>query len=115
MDARPREIRYYVTPQGRAVVLEWLDALGDQRLKGRIRIRLERLEDDNFGDVKAIGGPLKELRMHVGPGYRIYFAMDGVRLVLLLCAGDKRTQGRDIATADRYWKNYQSRKKGQHG
>lgn len=77
----------------------WLGALRDRRGAARIQIRLERLAAGNPGDVKPIGGGLSELRIDVGPGYRVYFMRRGGRLIVVLCGGDKASQDRDIAEA----------------
>jgi putative addiction module killer protein len=63
--------------------------------------RIDRLAEGNLRDIKPIGGGLSELRIHYGPGYRIYLMQQGNRLVLLLCGGDKGTQSRDIDAAKR--------------
>ncbi len=59
---------------------------------------------------KALGAGLFELRIDTGPGYRVYCGQDGATLVLLLCAGDKRTQTKDIEHARDYWQDYQGRR-----
>ncbi len=64
-------------------------------------MRLQRLEDGNAGDVAPVGDGISELRIHHGPGYRVYFQRRGVVIVLLLCGGDKSTQDKDIRTAKR--------------
>lgn len=78
---------------------QWLSALRD--LKGRVKIiaRLERAEQGNLGDVKSLGGGLHEMRVHFGPGYRIYYTQRGEIVYLLLVGGDKSSQSRDIAKA----------------
>lgn len=78
---------------------EWLDGLADQVAAGAIARRIVRLQSGLFGDVKPIGSGLSELRIDHGPGYRVYFARRGRRIILLLSGGDKRTQPRDIAKA----------------
>jgi putative addiction module killer protein len=60
----------------------------------------------NFGDSKPVGGGVEELRIDLGPGYRIYFGRDGKTVVVLLCAGGKSTQSRDIETAKAFWRDY---------
>ncbi len=77
----------------------WLSALRD--LKGKVKIiaRLERAEQGNFGDVKPLGGGLHEMRVHYGPGYRIYYIQRGEIVYLLLVGGDKSSQAKDIAKA----------------
>jgi putative addiction module killer protein len=85
---------------------EWLASLRDVRAVGIVRARLNRIRLGNFGDCKPVGGGVEELRIDFGPGYRIYYGRDGSLVVVLLCGGDKRTQARDILTAQRCWKEY---------
>jgi putative addiction module killer protein len=80
--------------------LDWRKRLKDRRAAARIGARLERLEEGHWGDAKPLGSVI-ELRLHFGPGYRIYVARRGHRLVVLLCGGDKSSQARDIALAQR--------------
>ena len=80
---------------------KWLLGLHDQIARAKIIKRVNRLALGNVGDVKPVGDGLSELRIHHGPGYRVYFRMIGGELVLLLCGGDKGSQGRDIARAKR--------------
>ena len=79
---------------------DWLVALRDRTARTKIAIRIDRLEDGNFGDVKYFDG-LGELRINYGPGYRIYFVKRGNVLVILLCGGDKSSQSRDITRAQK--------------
>jgi putative addiction module killer protein len=77
----------------------WLTKLADSRARARIQARLLRLAQGNPGDVKPIGQGLSELRIDYGPGYRVYFMRRGPVVIVLLCAGDKRTQTADIKRA----------------
>ena len=77
----------------------WLADLRDQRAVLHIVRRISRVAAGNTGDAKSIGGSVSELRIDYGPGYRVYFTRRGQTLVILLCGGDKRTQGRDIRKA----------------
>jgi len=77
----------------------WLRALKDANAVVRIAARIRRLELGNLGDVKPVGEGVSELRIDYGPGYRIYFILQGNTVVILLCGGDKRTQNKDIRTA----------------
>lgn len=83
------------------VFRDWLDGLGDRRARVRIDDRLKRLASGHAGDTKSIGSGVRELRVHFGPGYRIYYIWQGKALIILLNGGDKSTQARDISTAKR--------------
>ncbi len=106
MEARPRLLKHYLTAENRDPFGEWLQGLRDREARARIRLRLNRVMQGNFGDCESIGGGVKELRVDIGPGYRIYFGEDGGRLILLLGGGDKHTQDLDIAKAKERWKDY---------
>jgi putative addiction module killer protein len=80
-------------------------------MKGRVAVlrRIDRITLGNFGDHKPVGGGVWELRVDVGPGYRLYYAQAGNTLVLLLCGGDKNTQQADIERALAHWTDWQRR------
>src|SRR5687767_6771364 len=80
---------------------EWLDALRDIQARARVQARIERLAQGNAGDVRPVGEGVSELRIHYGPGYRVYFKQQGRQLIILLAGGDKRTQAKDIKGAQR--------------
>jgi putative addiction module killer protein len=75
--------------------------------------RLDRVKLGNFGECKALGDGVTELKFHLGPGYRVYIGQDGNELVVLLCGGDKSTQRKDIETAKDYWHDYVNRKEAE--
>ncbi|NOG70393.1 type II toxin-antitoxin system RelE/ParE family toxin [Roseicella sp. DB1501] len=77
----------------------WLSALRSGTGRAAIAKRVVRLRSGNFGDAKSVGGGVSELRIAVGPGYRVYFTRRGQTIVVLLCGGDKDSQSRDIAKA----------------
>lgn len=77
----------------------WFESLRDRAAKARIDIRIRRLSLGNFGDVKPIGEGVSELRVHFGPGYRLYFTQRGKEIVILLVGGDKSSQDHDIKLA----------------
>lgn len=77
----------------------WFAELRDRQARARITARIRRLSLGNPGDVKPVGGGVSEMRIDYGPGYRVYFVARGDTLVILLCAGSKRTQDRDIKRA----------------
>lgn len=79
----------------------WLSGLTDIQARARIVVRIRRLELGNPGDVKSVGDGVSEMRIDYGPGYRVYFAKQGRTTVILLCGGDKKTQRKDIAAAQK--------------
>lgn len=100
------EIREYVSRDGKVPFHDWLKKLRDQRAIEKILIQLDRLALGNTGDCKSLGEGLHELRIHYGPGYRVYFGNTGKYIILLLCGGDKDSQQQDIKRARRYWTDY---------
>lgn len=104
------EIAHYLTSDGADPFDRWLAKLADRQARARVLVRVDRLAaSGNFGDCKAVGEGVFELRIDYGPGYRIYYAQAGAALVLLLIGGDKRTQQADIRAARDYWKDWQRR------
>jgi putative addiction module killer protein len=79
--------------------------------KARIAVRVHRMAAGNFGDCKPVQDGVWELRIDHGPGYRVYYAQTGKRLILLLLGGDKRKQQADITAAVEHWQDWQLRKK----
>ena len=79
----------------------WLRRLRDRQAVDRIIARLLATEDGHLGDVRPVGDGVSEMRIHHGPGYRIYFITQGAELIVLLCGGDKDSQRRDIERAKR--------------
>lgn len=79
----------------------WLDDLGDMRARVRIAARLRQVEGGNLGDWASVGGEVSEMRVHFGPGYRLYFTRRGGVLIIMLAGGDKGSQSRDIKRAQR--------------
>jgi putative addiction module killer protein len=99
-------LRFYTRADGVAPFWEWVMTLRDSLTQDRIDQRLSRFRLGNMGDCKSVGGGIWEARLHFGPGYRIYYALDGRELIVLLCGGDKSTQANDIRTAREYWDDY---------
>ena len=79
----------------------WLDAIPDKRAQVRIFARLRMAEEGNLGDWSPVGRMVSEMRVHVGPGYRLYFTLRRRVLVIMLAGGDKSSQSRDIMRAQR--------------
>jgi putative addiction module killer protein len=99
-------VEIYRDEYGREPFSQWMDSIKDTRTHARIDNRLERLRVGNFGDSRSLGSGVYELRLHFGPGYRIYYGKLGNRIVVLLVGGDKSSQARDIQKAQRYWEDY---------
>jgi putative addiction module killer protein len=77
----------------------WFEQLRDKQAARCIQARIDRAEEGNFGDCTPVGDGVSEMRIHAGPGYRVYFAQRGLEIVILLAGGDKATQAKDIKTA----------------
>ncbi len=104
-----REVLIYQTRDGRAPYEEWLSSLKDRTVVAKVRVRIDRLRLGNVGDCRFVGRGVYELKIDYGPGYRLYLAQEGKRVVLLLCGGDKRTQQKAIKNAQQYWADYRRR------
>ncbi len=105
------EIRFYTDANNKTPFNEWRKTLRDDKARIAIDRRITHLENGNFGDCKPLRDGVRELRIDVGPGYRVYYAQAGATIVLLLCGGDKRKQDSDIDRACRYWRDWQERNK----
>lgn len=101
----------YLDEQGHSPYYNWLSGLKDARTRAKIMMRVDRMALGLFGDVEPIGEGLSELRIHYGPGYRVYFGKEGNQVYLLLCGGDKSSQSKDIKKAKAYWKDHKRRNK----
>ncbi len=108
MQARIRIISVYVTASGTVPFDDWMNDLKDYVGKGAVEARIARLRLGTLGKHANVGDGLIELKVDIGPGYRIYVADNG-RDSLILCAGNKRTQKQDIKAAKKFWNDYQGR------
>ena len=104
-----KQIKFYKLPNGKEPVKEWLLDL-DNSLRVKVIRRIERIYDDNFGDYKQLDSNLYELRFTLGKGYRIYYTIQNEVIVLLLNAGDKSKQSKDIELAKIYLKDIKDNK-----
>ncbi|CAN0625001.1 conserved protein of unknown function [Burkholderia multivorans] len=82
----------------------WVGGLDDLKARAAIYLRIKRAEQGNFGEYKVLDDGVSEMKINVGPGYRVYFAREGRVTYLLLCGGDKSTQRADIKRARVLWK-----------
>jgi putative addiction module killer protein len=102
-------VNEYTDEQGKSPYADWLGDLRDAKAKAKVIMQVDRMELGLFGDSQPIGDGLSELRIHYGPGYRVYYGKEGQRVYLLLCGGDKSTQVKDIKQAKAYWQDHQRR------
>ena len=107
----PLEVHYYVDPAGNIPFSEWLDSFKDKTTLATIYARLGRLRNGLLGDNIWVAPGIFELRIHYGPGYRIYFGRIETTIILLLCGGDKKSQTQDIHLAQDYWLGYLRRRR----
>lgn len=104
-----KELRIYRTVTGKQIFTDWLESLRDLTGRAQITNRLNRACLGNFGDCEPVGDGVYELRVHYGPGYRIYFSEQEDTILLLLIGGSKRTQKKDIKKAKEFWKEFRER------
>ena len=106
----PKEVIFYIDGNGKEPFTEWLYSLRDSQGRRCILTRIQKLKEGIYGDCKAVGEGVSELRMFFGPGYRIYIGEHGNKIVVLL-GGDKDGQQNDIQQAKEYWREYKKHEK----
>lgn len=109
METKSRTAKFFKDDSGQEPVKEWLKSLKRKKRHvehSKIITRIGRAESGNFGDLRMLGGGWGELRISIGPGYRVYFGIDGDEFILLLHGGTKETQQDDIDLAELRWKEY---------
>lgn len=104
------DAKEYLRSDGSCPFQDRFTNLSDPRAKARVDTTVRKLARGLRPDVKPVGEGVFEARIDYGPGYRVYFGVDGTELVILLLCGDKRTQSGDIAAAKVYWTEYGVRK-----
>lgn len=108
MKTTPRTIKLYVRLSGSCPFEVWFNSLSEKKAKALVLQRIDRVQLGNFGNCRSVGHGVYELKIYYGPGIRVYFGLEGESIVLLLCAGDKSSQSRDIPLAHELWKEYKS-------
>jgi len=103
------EIEIYETKAGKIPFSIWFNGLKEIHTRAKILTRIDRLKLGNFGDCKSVGDGIYELRIHYGPGIRLYYSRVGNKVLLLLCGGDKSSQVKDIKKAKEFLKDYRFR------
>ncbi len=106
MEVKAKTLIFYQTISGKIPFSEWFSDLKDRRAKAAIDARLTRLRQGNFGLCRSLKSGIWELKVDLGPGYRVYFGLHEKDIVLLLYGGDKGTQEPDIELAREYWSDY---------
>jgi putative addiction module killer protein len=101
------DVKIYRDSRGKEPFIDWLDSRKDVTTQRRIRKKVRRVESGNLGDYASVGEGVYELRLHFGPGYRLYYGYLDAKTILLLVGGEKSTQDHDIAQAQDYWKEHQ--------
>ena len=104
------EIREYIDGRGRSPFGRWFDGL-DSSAAVRVRTALARMAAGNLSSIRGVGSGVLERRIHVGPGYRVYFGRDGDTLIVLLGGGTKARQQKDIEDARELWQEYKRRRR----
>ena len=107
-----KKIVYYKTEAGKCPYLDWYNSL-DNSVKAQITKRILRVSEGNFGDSKKLNTELSELRFKIGSGYRIYYTEFENYIVVLLSAGNKSSQQKDIKNANNYLKDLKERCKNE--
>jgi putative addiction module killer protein len=108
VEAKPRRILHYLASGGRDPFVHWLETLKGTAGHKKVLIAVDKAEDGNLGDHASVGEGVWEIRLHFGPGLRIYYGYDGKgqEEVILLTGGSKKTQQSDIVRAKKYWRDY---------
>lgn len=99
-------IRKYECTDGRIPIDDWIRDIKSPVYKARLLKRLNKVQLGNLGDWANVGDGVFELREHFGKGYRIYYGIEKQTVILLLCAGDKFSQTKDIKLAKQYWQDF---------
>jgi putative addiction module killer protein len=108
-------VMHYLTASGRCPFREWTESVKSRTVKAAVAARINRIRSGTLGDWKVVGNGVFELRVDLGPGYRVYFGRDGETVVILLNGGEKRSQESDIKRAKGYWSDYETRTKSVAG
>ncbi|MBI4685229.1 MAG: type II toxin-antitoxin system RelE/ParE family toxin [Nitrospirae bacterium] len=102
-------LEYYIAENGKIPFKKWLENVKDIHARAKIRVALDRVRMGNFGHARSVGEGVHELKIDYGPGYRVYYALAGDEIILLLLGGDKASQSKDIVRAKEYWKKFKRR------
>jgi putative addiction module killer protein len=108
-EGRELEVEYHETRTGTSPFRKWRQGVRDAKTRQAIDARIARFRTGNFGASRPVGEGVCESKIDLGPGYRVYYAIDG-QIIVLLCGGDKSTQHEDIRRAKSFWAEYKGAK-----
>lgn len=111
MQTHERILHIYEQNNGKSPFEDWIQNLRDKTAKAIIFQRIDRLRLGNFGNCQSVGSGVHELKISWGPGFRVYFGLDGINIIVLLCGGDKSTQKEDIQKAYKMWGEFKNETK----
>lgn len=114
MEARPAELREYLDESGRSLFASWFSHLSEVAAS-KVSFALLRLRNGNFSNVEPVGKGVSELKIHFGPGLRVYFGKDGDRVVILLGGSTKQRQSEAIRRAQLAWQEYRHESRSTEG
>jgi putative addiction module killer protein len=110
MSQKRQAIYFKDKTSGKEPAKEWIDSMKDKMGKAKIFTRISRAENGNLGDHSSVGDGVFELRIDFGPGYRVYYALEGSDFIILLVAGDKSSQAKDISKSKEFWASHKNDK-----
>lgn len=100
------EVEHVLSTNGVDIYQSWLDTVRDKRSKARITTRVDRAALGNFGKTEPVGDGVFEMKLDFGPGFRVYYAVEGSKIIFLLGGGSKDKQQNDIDQAKALWKSH---------
>lgn len=109
MQIKQRAVDYYKTPNGKEPAKESLSSIKDKLTQAILYKRIRQAGLGQFGNIRPVGDGVWELKIDYGPGYRVYYGVQGDELILILMTGSKRTQSADIKKARVYWNEWKER------
>jgi putative addiction module killer protein len=109
VEGRELDVKYYETRIGTSPFRKWRQGIRDAKARQAVDARIARFRTGNLGVSRSVGEGVSESKIDLGPGYRIYYAIDG-QMIVLLCGGDKSTQDEDIRRAKSFWEDYKGAK-----
>jgi putative addiction module killer protein len=101
-----RKVRFYKTLSGKELFNDWYNSLKDKRARLQVAGKLRQLQNSSFKNYSSVGNEVFEIRIFLGPGYRVYFGFESEIIIVVLLAGDKSSQAKDIKKATKLWRDF---------